>query len=94
MNRLQSISTNRMVAALVVAIMIVAGLTGYLAYNAREKPLKAVVSQKAATTETRATTPATPAELKTADNTLVQTNQDLEASLDTSALDEDINALL
>lgn len=94
MRRLSSVGTRRIVLGLVCAIVAIIGVTGFMVYRSQQTTEVPVVSQKVAPAATVDTAPAQQPELEVVDNTLVQTDQELETSLDTSALDEDINALL
>lgn len=94
MRRLSSVGTRRIVLGLVCAIVAIIGVTGFMVYRSQQTTEVPVVSQNVAPAATVDTAPAQQPELEVVDNTLVQTDQELETSLDTSALDEDINALL
>lgn len=73
------------VAVLLVLVLAVVGFAGYTVMKSQAK--------NANTSSTQAKIDAAP-ELKNADATLTQTNNDLDSGLDTTALDADINAML
>lgn len=73
------------VAVLLVVVLAVVGFAGYTVMKSQDN--------KAKTVSTQQKVEAVP-ELKQADTTLSDTNTELDASLDTSALDQDIDAML
>ena len=73
------------VAVLLVVVLAVVGFGGYAVMKSQDN--------KAKTVSTQQKVEAVP-ELKQADTTLSDTNTELDASLDTSALDQDIDAML
>ncbi|MFZ2513654.1 MAG: hypothetical protein WAW63_04325 [Candidatus Saccharimonadales bacterium] len=73
------------VAVLLVVVLAVVGFAGYTVMKSQDN--------KAKTVSTQEKVEAVP-ELKQADTTLSDTNTELDASLDTSALDQDIDAML
>lgn len=70
---------------LLVAVIVVVGFAGYTVMKSQDK------KQQTATTQQKVD--AVP-ELKKADTALSDTDKELQTSLDTSALDEDIDAML
>lgn len=73
------------VAVLLVVVLAVVGFAGYTVMKSQDNKAKTVSNQQKVE--------AVP-ELKQADTTLSDTNTALDASLDTSALDQDIDAML
>lgn len=74
------------VAVLLVVVVAVVGFVGYTVTKSQTK-------QKEPVSTTQQTVDAVP-DLKQADTTLDDTDKELQTSLDTSALDEDIDAML
>ncbi len=73
------------VAVLMVVVIAVVGFAGYTVMKSQDN------KQQTATTQQKVE--AVP-ELKQADTTLSDTSTELDSSLDTSALDQDIDAML
>lgn len=73
------------VAIFMVIVLVVVGFAGYTVMKSQDNKAKTVSNQQKVE--------AVP-ELKQADTTLSDTNTELDSSLDTSALDQDIDAML
>lgn len=74
------------VAILLVVVVGVVGFAGYKVMQSQDK-------KQSVTSSTQQKVDAVP-DLKQADTTLNETDKELQTSLDTSALDEDIDAML
>lgn len=92
MKKISQIGVGHVVILLVVAIVAVIGFTGYKVVTSQPTAKQSVATEKSAA-QAVIVPPKSP-ELKAADATLTQTDQDLQSSLDTTALDQDIDALL
>jgi uncharacterized protein HemX len=76
-----------LVAVLLVLVVAVVGFAGYSVLKSQDKKTTSTA------VSTQKKVDAVPV-LKEADATLTQTDSELESSLDTSALDQDIDAML
>lgn len=94
MKRLQELGVSHIVAVLAVAIVAVVGFTGYKVYTLQNQPKQSATVTKLDSPATASSAQPAPVELKAADTTLTQADNELQSSLDTAALDQDIDALL
>lgn len=87
MKRLNQTGAGHIVAILLVLVVGVVGFAGYKVYDAQQ-------SKSTSNSVADSSSSTTPTELKQADQTLTQADSELSSSLDTTALDADIDALL
>ncbi|MBL8121950.1 hypothetical protein JNM87_04355 [Candidatus Saccharibacteria bacterium] len=93
MQRLNQKGIGHVLVVVFVLAIAVVGFTGYKIMTANKKveDTPAAVQQQSVSTQHKVE--AVP-ELKQADDTLEQTSTELDSTLDTSALDKDIDAML
>ncbi|MBP9761817.1 hypothetical protein KBD11_01985 [Candidatus Saccharibacteria bacterium] len=94
MRRLSQVGIGHIVALLVVAILAVVGFTGYKVYSSQDSDRESNSARPSTNASSTDLPKPQSQELKAVDSTLNQADKELEATLDASDLDQDIEALL